>query len=118
MVKQMSDRKPVSVKLEDHIVVKTRIPQEQHAALRAGFVGYPVNPRWNVDKYCAWKAGRQLRNDLQQGKLVIRPSDYCLICVTQTKNRSNPNPNHKRLDGLIRPIATWTQNILTTLPTS
>jgi hypothetical protein len=116
MVQKTSYRNPVSVQLEEDIVFKTTIPQEQHAALRAGFIGYPVNPRWNVDKYCAWKTGCQLRNDFQKGILVVRQSDSCLIPVAEVKARSYPN--HKRLDGLIRPISTWTQNILTALPTS
>ena len=51
----------------------------QLPALRAGFVGFPTNPRWNAVKFHAWKVGRQWRNDLDTGELKVRTSDSILV---------------------------------------
>lgn len=114
MVNNVKDRNPMVVKLEDNIKVSTLIPQEQHAALRSGFMGHPVNPRWTVDKYCAWKMGRQLRQDFQNGKLVIRDSDSSLVPVSEVEKPSvsSRQPSTR----LIQPLSTWTQTILTAFP--
>ncbi|MGK7956193.1 MAG: hypothetical protein AB4063_13240 [Crocosphaera sp.] len=70
---------PTVLDLTQDILLRTTIPSDNHAALRSGFVGYPINPRWNVNKVRAWKTGRQLRQALQQGELMIRTSDSMLV---------------------------------------
>lgn len=54
-------------------------------ALRSGFAGYPVNPRWNAVKFHAWKQGCQLRADLKQGKMWVRPEDSMLVSGQQSE---------------------------------
>ena len=54
------------VDLTDKVMLRTAIAQENHAALRSGFAGYPPNPRWNAIKFRAWKMGRQLREARQR----------------------------------------------------
>ena len=75
------DKHPNStvVDLSKDILLRTTIPLDNHAALRSGFAGYPLNPRWNINKVRAWKTGRQLRQALQQGELMIRSSDSMLV---------------------------------------
>ncbi|ACB52523.1 hypothetical protein cce_3175 [Crocosphaera subtropica ATCC 51142] len=70
---------PTVVDLAQDILLRTTIPLDNHAALRSGFAGYPINPRWNVNKVRAWKTGRQLRQALQEGELIIRSSDSMLV---------------------------------------
>lgn len=67
------------VDLSKDILLRTTIPLDNHPALRSGFAGYPINPRWNVNKVHAWKTGRRLRQALQQGDLIIRSSDSMLV---------------------------------------
>ncbi|MGF1479534.1 MAG: hypothetical protein ACFB4I_08590 [Cyanophyceae cyanobacterium] len=71
------------VELAENVLLRTNTPKENHAALRSGFAGYPTNPRWNVGKYRAWRTGSQLRQDLSQGKVVVRPSDFMLVPVAE-----------------------------------
>ncbi|MDJ0662359.1 MAG: hypothetical protein QNJ42_23165 [Crocosphaera sp.] len=70
---------PTVVDLTQDVLLRTTIPLDNHAALRSGFVGYPINPRWNINKVRAWKTGRQLRQALQEGELIIRSSDSMLV---------------------------------------
>lgn len=79
---------PIVVDLTQDILLRTTIPLHNHAALRSGFVGYPINPRWSVSKVRAWKTGRQLRQALQEGELMIRSSDSMLV------------PSDKEQDGI------------------
>ncbi|MGK7938576.1 MAG: hypothetical protein AB4062_00155 [Crocosphaera sp.] len=67
------------VDLTQDILLNTTIPLDNHAALRSGFAGYPMNPRWNSNKVRAWKTGRQLRKGLNEGTLTIRTSDSTLV---------------------------------------
>jgi hypothetical protein len=67
------------VDLTESIWTRTIIPQCNHAALRAGFAGYPSNPRWNVAKYQAWKTGRYWREQLAIGKMIVRSTDSMLV---------------------------------------
>lgn len=75
------------VDLTDNLSVHTVIPRENHAALRAGFSGYPANPRWNTSKYRAWKIGAGWRESLAQGEMTIRDS---MLVATLTENSSPP----------------------------
>lgn len=79
MLKNLKQRDPKVVDLTEKVLVRTEIPQENYAALRSGFAGYPVNPRWSVSKFRAWKTGCQLREALKQGQMVIRTADCMLV---------------------------------------
>ena len=72
------------VDLTDNLSVNTIIPRENHAALRAGFSGYPANPRWNTSKYLAWKTGAMLRESLARGTMVVR--DSMLVAAIDQEN--------------------------------
>jgi hypothetical protein len=78
-------RNKMIVDLTEKVFVRTTIPKQNHPALRAGFAGYPANPRWNVSKYHAWKIGCQWREELNQGKMVVRTEDSRLVPRTQTQ---------------------------------
>jgi hypothetical protein len=69
----------IKADLTEGMSVATNISKDSHAALRAGFSGLPVNPRWNVNKFRAWKKGRQLRQALTQGEMVLRLTDSMLV---------------------------------------
>jgi hypothetical protein len=79
MLQTVKETNPMIVKLTDQISVETIISPENHAALRAGFAGYPSNPRWCVTKFSAWKTGATWRSALQNGEMVVRESDSRLI---------------------------------------
>ncbi|ACK69787.1 conserved hypothetical protein [Gloeothece citriformis PCC 7424] len=95
MLKEGNRPNPVVVDLTDNILLHTDIAVENHAALRSGFAGYPANPRWNVSKFHAWKTGRQLREALAQGQMVVRSTDSMLIPISlaQEKPPEKPKPN-------------------------
>ncbi len=112
MLKAFHHRNPRVVDLKDNILVNTTIPPEQHAALRSGFMGLPLNPRWDVQKYHSWKTGRQLRDDLEKGKLMVRSSDFLLMPKAEAENRPIPQSP----TGVNHSILTWTKNILTAIP--
>ncbi len=79
------------IDLTENVFFHTSLPSVNHAALRSGFVGYPVNPRWNVAKFQAWRTGRQLREALTQGEMMVRSTDSMLVPVTaQQENKKNP----------------------------
>lgn len=69
------------IDLTETIKVHTSLHAEQLPALRAGFAGCPHNPRWTARKYYAWKQGRAWRKALEQGELVVRETDSCLVTV-------------------------------------
>lgn len=81
MYNTFSIHNEIIVDLTEKVFVRTIIPKENHAALRSGFAGYPVNPRWNIHKYHAWKIGCQWRDDLNNGKMVVRNEDSMLIPI-------------------------------------
>lgn len=80
------------VDLAEGIYVRTPIPSENHPALRSGFAGYPLNPRWNSTKYRAWKTGRQWRTLLAKDEIVIRPSDSMLVPRASLQGQEPKNP--------------------------
>lgn len=59
------------LELAEGIYIETAIPRESHPAVRSGFAGYPSNPRWNVRKHQAWKQGKQWRQALENGSMVV-----------------------------------------------
>lgn len=81
----------IKADLNEKMSVATNIPKDNHAALRAGFSGLPANPRWNINKFRAWKKGRQLREALAQGQMIVRLTDSMLVSAkeqTQPKDKS------------------------------
>lgn len=106
MLKGLKYGSPMVVDLTETILVRTAIPQDSHAALRSGFAGYPVNPRWNGTKFRAWKTGRQWRQALTQGKMIVRTTDCMLVPTTAETEDSPPETPHS-LNCYSLPL--WTQ---------
>ena len=84
------------VELAEGIYIETAIPRESHPALRSGFAGYPSNPRWNVRKYQAWKQGKQWRQALNNGQLVVE--DQHLVPMVQPECQAPPLPKKTTRD--------------------
>ncbi|MEB3342501.1 hypothetical protein [Okeania sp.] len=82
MFKQQNHNLKV-VKLTEGILVRTQLKSAYIPALRSGFAGYPVNPRWSGVKYSAWKTGRQWRQALINGEMVVRSIDSILVSVDE-----------------------------------
>ena len=74
------------VKLTEEILVDTKLKNSYIPALRSGFVGYPLNPRWSGVKFLAWKTGRQWREALTNGEMVVRSTDSRLVYVDKVPN--------------------------------
>jgi len=111
------------VELAENILVHTPVPSTGHAALRSGFAGYPANPRWSVTKFRAWKTGRQLREALITGEMVVRPTDLMLIptattqpeekvLTTEQENKFNDSPNSRNFR-----FPVWAKRVLTSYQT-
>ena len=79
MAKAISRSNLMLVELDKGVLVRTSIPSENHAALRAGFAGYTANPRWCGSKFVAWRIGRTWRDALESGKLTVRQDDLMLV---------------------------------------
>lgn len=73
------------VQLTDGIVIRTQLDDSCIPALRSGFAGYPVNPRWSAVKFRAWKTGQQWRQALQQGEMIVRATDSMLVSIHALK---------------------------------
>lgn len=80
----------LTVELTPQIRATTSLPPTSHSALRSGFAGYPTNPRWNTAKVMAWRLGRQWRDGLAAGSLVIRPEDGLLVAATELQPAPSP----------------------------
>jgi hypothetical protein len=87
VLKNVKPHNPEVVDLTESIMLRTAIARENHAALRSGFAGYPPNPRWNVTKFRAWKTGRQLKEALEHGEMVVRSTD-CMLVPAQDQGNS------------------------------
>lgn len=72
------------------VLVRTELKDAYIPALRSGFAGYPVNPRWSGVKFYAWKKGRQWRQALLSGEMVIRSADSMLVPFSEAEE---PDPN-------------------------
>ncbi|WP_041933608.1 hypothetical protein [Gloeothece verrucosa] len=106
-MKEVNRPNPAVVDLTENILVNIDIAQENHAALRSGFAGYPANPRWNINKFHAWKKGRQLRESLAQGQMVVRATDSMLIPISLAEKQSEkPKSN-----SLWSQIPSWMKHI-------
>jgi hypothetical protein len=82
------------VKLAEGIMIQTHLKEDCIPALRSGFAGYPVNPRWSGMKFHAWKMGRQWRQSYLKGEMIVRPTDLMLVTVAEAESRS-PDPAPK-----------------------
>jgi len=87
---QRSHSSPSIIDLSQGICAKTSIPLANHSALRSGFAGQPLNPRWTATKVVAWKTGREWRNALSIGTMVVRPSDSLLVPLEALNVPSEP----------------------------
>ncbi len=88
MLNALQNRNLNVVDLSEGVWLRTAILPENHAALRSGFAGYPANPRWTVSKFHAWKTGRQLREGLHQGTMVVRSADSLLVPTAEGEEES------------------------------
>lgn len=89
MLKNIDRRNPSVVDLTEKIWLRTALAQENHAALRSGFAGYPPNPRWSATKFRAWKTGCQLREALARGEMTVRSTDCMLVPTKDPGNSSD-----------------------------
>jgi SRSO17 transposase len=71
------------VKLGEGVLVRTKLKDAYIPALRSGFAGYPVNPRWSGVKISAWKTGQQWRQAVSRGEMVVRASDSMLVAIEE-----------------------------------
>ena len=81
MFKSAQNRNLMVVDLTEKVTAATTIARENHPALRSGFIGFPPNPRWSTIKFCAWRTGRQWRDALAQGTMIVRTTDSMLVPV-------------------------------------
>jgi hypothetical protein len=77
------------VQLAEGVFVSTPIEEFCIPALRSGFSGYPINPRWNGVKVHAWKTGCRMRDALSRGEMVVRTADSMLVSAADT---ADPEP--------------------------
>lgn len=77
------------VQLAEGVFVYTPLDDLCIPALRSGYAGYPVNPRWNAIKFHAWKIGRQWREALGRGEMIIRSTDSMLVPIQKTEESSD-----------------------------
>lgn len=85
MLKTTKQQNFMVVDLKEGVKVHTLIPSDNHAALRCGFAGYPINPRWTASKFHAWKTGKQLKESLSSGEMVVRSTDSMLVSVGEAQ---------------------------------
>ncbi len=95
MFKTNQNTKIMVIDLAAGVKVQTAIASTNQAALRSGFAGYPANPPWGAVKYRAGKTGRELRESLQEDKLVVRSSDSMLVVVNSPQNIPQPKFFHR-----------------------
>ncbi|MCL2928709.1 MAG: hypothetical protein O4861_07475 [Trichodesmium sp. St16_bin4-tuft] len=97
------------VKLTEGILVRTQLKNAYIPALRSGFAGYPVNPRWSGVKFWAWKRGKQWRKALLNGEMVVRSTDSILVSVDQLPDSEKDSDavewlsQNSFLDNLLKP---------------
>ncbi|WP_204105310.1 MULTISPECIES: hypothetical protein [Spirulina sp. CCY15215] len=92
------------IELSDTVKIETNIADIYLPALRAGFVGFPTNPRWSAIKFHAWKVGRQWRNGLNTGELKVRVSDS--ILVHRDEEEPPGKPEHS-LEETVEKFSLW-----------
>ncbi len=74
------------VKLAKGILVRTQLKSAYIPALRSGFAGYPVNPRWSGVKFIAWKTGKKWRQAFLNGEMVVRSTDSILVYLDELQD--------------------------------
>ncbi|MBD2577457.1 hypothetical protein [Oscillatoria sp. FACHB-1406] len=75
------------VELSEGVAVRTNIKSSYLPALRAGFAGYPLNPRWGGAKIVAWKIGQQWRIEFKRGNLSTC-TEQNPVCCNSVETRS------------------------------
>ena len=103
----LKEQNVMVIDLTENVFVYTSIPTANHPALRSGFVGYPANPRWNVTKFQAWRTGRQLREALARGEMMVRSTDSMLVPVTAQKEKKENPPTGKNFH-----FPVWAKQVL------
>jgi hypothetical protein len=81
------------VELSECVKVQTNIQEANLPALRSGFAGYPLNPRWNASKTIAWKIGQQWRLALKDRKMRVRASDSMLVPANSDREAASEDPD-------------------------
>ena len=81
MLKQENNKEKV-VKLGEGVLVRTKLKDVYIPALRSGFAGYPLNPRWSGVKFYAWKTGKQWRQAMLRGEMVVC-GDGMLVAIAE-----------------------------------
>lgn len=94
---EQDKKKGKVVKLGEGVLVRTQLKDAYIPALRSGFVGYPLNPRWSGVKISAWKTGRQWRQAISLGEMVVRDSDSMLVAMDELPE-VNEDGNLQELD--------------------
>ncbi len=97
MLEQDKNKEKV-VKLGESVLARTQLKDAYIPALRAGFAGYPVNPRWSGVKFYAWKKGRQWRQALSRGEMVVRSRDSMLVAIDEVPEVTSDG-NSQQWDG-------------------
>ena len=98
------------VDLADGILVRTDLCSSNLPALRSGFAGYPANPRWNAVKFHAWKTGRQMRQAVAAGKMIVRSQDSMLVPVGEQDGESSGSqslPVHRQMPVTSRQVGVY-----------
>ena len=85
----------VIIELAEGIRAQTSVPVANHSAVRSGFAGHPLNPRWTATKVVAWKTGREWRQGLLEGTLVVRTSDSLLVGATEVVHPHEESIAHR-----------------------
>lgn len=93
------------VELSEFVKVQTNIKETNLPALRSGFAGYPINPRWNASKVIAWKLGQQWRLALKDGRMFVRTVDSMLVEVDGDRVSDPEDPYS------CSPPALWAQHL-------
>lgn len=106
MYNKFNTNQGMIVELNEKIFARTIIPKTSHPALRSGFAGYPVNPRWNIYKYHAWKTGYQWRNELNNGDKVVRKEDSMLVPLSEINVKESKH-QEKTLLNRFNLITNW-----------
>lgn len=108
MLKPIQNRNLMVVDLTEKVIASTNIARENHAALRAGFVGFPPNPRWSISKFCAWRTGCQWRDALTKGTMIVRTTDSMLVPALETEIYSEeeepPGSNYRKNQYLLESL--------------
>lgn len=99
------------IELSAQIQVRTNLEATCIPALRSGFAGYPINPRWNAAKLRAWRLGCQWRRELAAGERVVRDS-----LLVEREALARPTPSEAIAYPFPQPwIALWWRS-LTAIP--